>query len=266
MEKLWSKSFGDSALPALVMIHGMGSASTAWRQITPELAKHFHVLHIDLPGHGFSRMSPGAEMDPHSLAELVFNELIFLNIKKFHLIGNSLGGWVVLDLAAEHPDNVLSVVGIAPAGLWLSPANRRLPTGAFARTLARMTYPIAPFFMHYTWAKKIGFASVSPLWRDLPAQTILDAVKAMGTSNGYYPAWDGLLSLRFDKEVSPNIPVTIIFGDTDMTLPAHTSQERSLSPRHSKWIILAQSGHAPMWDHPQEVIQIIHETVSQAFQ
>jgi pimeloyl-ACP methyl ester carboxylesterase len=242
------------------MIHGMGSASTAWRQITSELTMHYRVIHIDLPGHGFSQLIPGIEMDPHSLAEQVFAELANLNIEKFHLVGNSLGGWIVLDIAAEHAENVLSVVAVAPAGLWLSPANRRLPIGAFARNLARCTHQIAPFFMQYEWARKIGFAAVSPLWKDLSIQTILDAVKAMGTSAGYYPAWDALLSLRFDKQVSPAIPVTIVFGDSDKTLPANTSQERSLAPQHSKWVVIPESGHAPMWDHPSEVIQEILST------
>ena len=260
MFRLWSTSYGEGT--PLVMIHGMGSASSAWKQITPELAKKFRVIHMDLPGHGFSNMDSTAEMDPHSLAERVFVELNTLKIEKFHLVGNSLGGWVAMDIAAEHPDQVLSVVGIAPAGLWLSPVNRRLPIGAFARTLAKSTYPIAPFFMRFEWARRIGFFEVSPLWRELPRQTILDAVKAMATSPGYYPAWDALLSLRFDKEISPQIPITIIFGDSDATLPAKTSQERSLAPRHARWVVLPESGHAPMWDHPQEVIQEILLTTS----
>ena len=262
MLRLWSKSYGIGE--ALVMIHGMGSASTAWRQITPALAEKFRVIHIDLPGHGFSALEAAKEMDPHSLAERVVEELDNLRVEKFHLVGNSLGGWVVLDIASEHPERTLSVTGVAPAGLWLSPANRRLPIGAYARTLAQFTYPLAPFFMRYEWARRIGFKDVSPLWKQLELQTILDAVKAMGTSSGYFPAWDSLLSLRFDKEISSDIPVTIIFGDSDKTLPAKTSQEESLAPRHAKWIRISQCGHAPMWDHPQEVIDAIIETTERA--
>jgi pimeloyl-ACP methyl ester carboxylesterase len=51
--------------------------------------------------------------------------------------------------------------------------------------------------------------------------------------------------------------VTIIFGDSDKTLPLNTSQERSLAPSHARWVVLSESGHAPMWDHPDEVIQEI---------
>ncbi len=266
MLRLWSRSYGTLSAPALVMIHGMGSASTAWSLITPELSNHFRVIHIDLPGHGFSEMDSSKEMDPHSLAERVLEELNNLGIDKFHVVGNSLGGWIGLDLAAEHPNRVLSLIGIAPAGLWLSPVNRRLPIGAYARSLAQLTHPIASYFMQYTWARRIGFAAVSPLWKELPTHVVLDAVKAMGSSSGYYPAWDALLSLRFDKKISPTVPVTIIFGDTDNTLPAKTSQERSLAPAHAKWVRLTQAGHAPMWDHPRDVVDEILETTSRVSQ
>ena len=68
-----------------------------------------------------------------------------------------------------------------------------------------------------------------------------------------------MLKRRFDKPISSKIPVTIIFGDTDKTLPAQTSQERTLAHAHARWVTLSQSGHAPMWDSPQECIaEIIH--------
>ena len=82
----------------------------------------------------------------------------------------------------------------------------------------------------------------------------------MGSAPGYYALWDSFLGNRFDKDISTDIPVTIIFGDTDYTLPAENCQERSLAPSHSEWIILPQSGHAPMWDSPLEVATAIKET------
>ena len=262
MSQLWSRSYGNGE--PLVLIHGMGSASSAWSLVVPELATQYRVILIDLPGHGHSPLVKGQEMDPHSLAEMVIRELDNHQVSQFHVVGNSLGGWVALDIAAEHSDRVLSVVGVAPAGLWLAPANRRLPIGDFARTLASATYPIAPYFMHFEWARKVGFSKVSPLWRELPMQILLDAVKAMGSASGYYPAWDALLSLRFDKKIPATIPVTVIFGDSDNTLPEKSSQERSLAPLHSKWVRIEKSGHAPMWDNPEKVIEEIIFTAKQA--
>ena len=67
---------------------------------------------------------------------------------------------------------------------------------------------------------------------------------------------------RFDKKVSESIPITIIFGDSDRTLPEKTCQERSLAPKHAKWIILPNTGHAPMWDSTDEVLSEINSTLS----
>ena len=68
-----------------------------------------------------------------------------------------------------------------------------------------------------------------------------------------------MLHRRFDKKIPPSIPVAIIFGDTDKTLPAHTSQERSLAPVQSNWQIWPECGHAPMWDQREKSIAIIYE-------
>jgi pimeloyl-ACP methyl ester carboxylesterase len=77
---------------------------------------------------------------------------------------------------------------------------------------------------------------------------------------GYFPAWDGMLSRRFDAQVAPTVAVTILFGDTDNTLPFPISQERSLAPAHSSWMVIDNCGHAPMWDYPQLIAKIIKET------
>ena len=243
----------------LVLIHGMGSGSTSWKMITPALQEKFQVITIDLPGHGKSPIDPMQPMDPHSLAALIVEQLDELGLDKAHLAGNSLGGWIALEIASAFPDRTLSVTGLAPAGLWLVPTTRRSILGSSSHFMAQQTYKYADQLMKQDWARKLGFFEVTPRWRELPHETIVDAVIAYGSSVGYFPAWDGMLKRRFDKEVSPQIPVTVIFGDSDNTLPAQTSQERTLAPAHARWVTFAESGHAPMWDSPQEcVAEIIH--------
>ena len=186
-----------------------------------------------------------------------------LGIERAHLSGNSLGGWIALEIAAAFPERTLSVTGLAPAGLWLVPTTHRTFMGASSRVMAHYTYKYADGLMKQEWARKLGFFEVSPRWRELPHDVIVNAVVAYGSAEGYFPAWDGMLKRRFDKEISKDIPVTILFGDSDNTLPAQTSQERTLAPAHSRWVTLSQSGHAPMWDSPDEVIAEILHTTSQ---
>jgi len=256
--KLYSELTGSGDY--LVLLHGMGSAHTAWQLIAPALSQDFTVVSLDLPGHGKSKFDPHQEMDPESLGRLVLRTLDDLGIEKFHIAGNSLGGWIALEIAAASPERTLSLVGFAPAGLWLTPFVSRIPGTAPLRGLARLVKTIAPAVAKVEWAKKIGFASVSPLWKEFSDKLVVDATVAMGSAKGYFPAWDGLLRKRFDKSIAASVPITIIFGDTDNTLPARTSQERSLVPAHVRWIIFPESGHAPMWDHPAECIDEVLRT------
>ena len=262
MFELWNERSGLG--DPLLLIHGMGSSHDAWKIIVPELSQKFEVITIDLPGHGNSKLPGGTRMDPHSLGILVADQMRNWGYEKFHLVGNSLGGWAALEMASARPEVIHSVTALAPAGLWLVPETKRKSLGAMSRYMASTTHYVAPQLLKYTWAKKIGFSMVSPQWETLPLEICVDATRAMGTALGYFPAWDAMLGLRFDKDISQTIPVTVIFGDSDNTLPAQFSQERSLVPPHSRWVVLPDSGHAPMWDRPREVVAEIMQTARQA--
>lgn len=238
----------------LVLVHGMGSAATAWQPVIADLVKGFKVVTVDLPGHGQTPYSQAQPMDPSSLSKLIVENLQRLGIDKFHIVGNSLGGWVSLEMAANNPEQVQSVTALAPAGLWLKPFTTRYPGEVALRLMASGVEKIAPSALNFTWAKKIGFETVSPRWQELSYDLCLDATNAMAKSTGYFPAWDALLGKRFDKQIQSKIPVTIIFGDSDHTLPSKTCQERSLAPAHAKWLIFPRTGHVPMWDSPNQVI------------
>lgn len=258
MQRLHHTISGEGA--PLLLIHGMGSASSAWNSIRPSLDKEFTVIAVDLPGHGETPYIKGAPMDPHSMALNVLSEMSHLGFDTFNICGNSLGGWIALEIASTAAKRVKSLTALAPAGLWLNPYNVRYPATALARFLARNTRRIAPTALHFELARMAGFWDVSPRWREFSYELCLDATIAMSKADGYYPAWDGMLMKRFDGTIPEEIPVTIIFGDSDRTLPATTCQERSIAPSHARWIIFPDTGHAPMWDSPEDVISAIRET------
>jgi pimeloyl-ACP methyl ester carboxylesterase len=237
----------------IVLIHGMGSSSTAWQLLIPQLRSHFRVITVDLPGHGKTPYRDGLPMDPISLAEMVSRSVEKVS-DGYHLVGNSLGGWIAMEHAAHFGQRVRSLTALAPAGMWINPFQRRYPATAFLRMFAKSTRILTPLFLHFEWAKSFGFQSVSPRWRDFSYRLCMDAVRAMTDSEGYYPAFDGMLMKRFESVIPSSIPVTIIFGDSDNTLPARSCQERSLAPEHARWVTLAETGHAPMWDSVSEVM------------
>jgi pimeloyl-ACP methyl ester carboxylesterase len=156
---------------------------------------------------------------------------------------------------------VKSLCALAPAGLWLHPFFIRVPGTDAAKRIADRTSKFAHVALRLTPAQQLGFARVSPRWREISYETMLDATLSMAQSDGYYLAWDAFLNKRFDATIDSSIPLTVIFGDTDRALPAKTCQERSLVPAHTRWVILKESGHAPMWDSPREVVAEISQLV-----
>ena len=253
--------FGEEGVP-LVAIHGLGSAKTAWKPLQNELSKKYKFIIFDLPGHGESKEKASPEMTPEKLAELINNELVSNGINRFHLIGNSLGGWIALEMGAKFPNNVLSITGLAPAGLWIEPRSKISPSLSTSRYMSRIFYRYARNLLKIKFLKMIGFALVTPQWEKLSLEICVDAATAMGTATGYSDLWRGTHGNRFDKPISNEIPVSIIFGDSDYTLPAKDCQERSLAPQHCKWFLLERSGHAPMWDQTKSVLEIINMTTS----
>ncbi len=255
--------FGSGSVK-VVAIHGLGSAATAWKTLIPLLPNSIEFISIDLPGHGKSSVLASRDMSPEYLAHFILDELEDQGLIDLHVIGNSLGGWIGLEMAAMAPTRIKSVTAVAPAGFWMHPAVKRDPYLLSSRFLASLTYRFAKFLSKFKFMRWLGFRLVSPQWEKFTPEICADAAIAMGASKGYFQIWDALLGLKFNKKVKESIPVTIIFGDSDNTLPASTSQEKKLAPAHSRWVRLEKSGHAPMWDQSEKVMRLLLETIELA--
>ena len=247
--------------PPLVLVHGLGSARTVWKRIAPSLAHSFDVIAVDLPGHGETPWIRGTRVDPASLAAHVVETLDACGIARAHLVGNSLGGWTALELAAAWPDRVASVVALAPAGMRDEPL-RRIGLGfRLNRYLAIATRPLLPWLLPNERLRGLGFAHNSPVWKTWPIDTCRDAALAMATSRGYTAALAATLGrvASCTARIPASIPLSIVFGDTDRILPAHTSQSRRYLPSHARWLEWERCGHAIQLDHADRVVELIRE-------
>ena len=106
--------------PTVVLVHGLGSARSTWAPVLADLAGRYHLVVVDLPGHG--RSDPLADDEPahpSALADRLHTALAQAQVHRPHLVGSSLGGWVGLELAADGA--LASLTGLAPAGLQLQP-------------------------------------------------------------------------------------------------------------------------------------------------
>ena len=247
--------------PALVLVHGLGSAGSIWKSLVPQLLESFTVYAIDLPGHGDAPLNQGEEMDPRSLTQAIVDYMVSeMKVEKMHVAGNSLGGWISLEMAAVAPDNVLSVTALAPAGLWHQQPKRLLPPSLDARILAK----ISQYFMKTAYRipvlKAIGYKKITHLWRELSFESCRDSVIAMARSKGYMPMWHGANGRRFESVVPEKVKLSVVFGDSDLTLPEEIAQEKSVAPAHSRWIVVDNCAHVIMWNYPTLTVELIKKT------
>ena len=106
----------DPASPTVVLVHGSPGHQDDFRSLAPELAKHYRVVAPDLPGFGSStRYVPDYSIRAH--ARYLIELMDALGIERAHLLGFSMGGGVVLNIADIAPQRVLSITMLSAIGV-----------------------------------------------------------------------------------------------------------------------------------------------------
>ncbi|QDO93441.1 alpha/beta hydrolase [Formosa sediminum] len=94
---------------AIILLHGFLENSTMWKRIAPRLAKKNRVICIDLLGHGDTACI-GYIHTMDMMADAVQTVLNHLKIRRYYIVGHSMGGYVALVLAERLPDNIKGLV------------------------------------------------------------------------------------------------------------------------------------------------------------
>ena len=99
----------------LVFVHGFGNEAHIWDDAAPAVADYYRTVAVDLRGHGDSDRDPELRYDHESMARDVVAATEALEIRRFVLVGHSMGGRVAMRVAGKHPDRLAGLV-IVDAG------------------------------------------------------------------------------------------------------------------------------------------------------
>lgn len=120
-------SLGDSAAPTIVLVHGMRDQARSWDQVAEALSPAFHIIALDLRGHGDSaRAGPGGYTMANFVIDLA-DVVDGLLPGPFVLVGHSLGGAIVMRYAAAFPERVRALCVIEGVELPIVRDQQRAP-------------------------------------------------------------------------------------------------------------------------------------------
>lgn len=236
---------------ALVYLHYYGGSSRTWEGVTKALSDGFRIVAIDHRGWGQS----DAPASGYSIADLAADAegvIATLGLKRYVLIGHSMGGKVAQLIASRRPTGLEGLVLVAPAPP--SP----VPLSAEQRAILCSAYQSR---------ESIAFVldnvlTAKPLSDVLREQIIEDSLRGSPQAKSAWPneaiSEDISAAVRFI-----NVPVRVISGECDRVDPFATLQEK-LIPHisHAAIHIIPGAGHLLPLESPAEVAQIIQRFVA----
>lgn len=230
----------------LVLIHPLGADGSVWQPVLDRLAEVHDVIVCDLPGFGASPPLEGPAT-PAALADAVAGLLDHLGVGPVHAVGNSLGGWVALELGLR--GRASRVTAIAPAGLWAQPL---APKRGSARRVAGLALPLLSQIVASERGRRLLLASSVAHPERVPPAAAEQLVRSYATAPGLSAANEAMRGSRFEALADIDVPVTLAWPEHDRLV----SRPRLL-PSNVRNVVLEDCGHIPMWDDPEQVVALI---------
>ncbi len=236
----------------VVLLHGFTADKNNWLRFVRYLPEAYHVLAIDMPGHGDNARDLTKKYDPASLSTGIGKTIDAIGVKRFHLAGNSLGGLVSEIYASENADRVITLGLFDSAGVTSpSPSDFRLALEKGENPFvvkSREDYdrlgeyafydkPFLPWPINSVMARKYISRNDfnQKMFADLKSSPVFSDEKAQ------------LEILSHLK-----MPVFVIWGDKDRLLHVSSVEIYQKELPMVETVILKDCGHLPMLERPEE--------------
>ena len=250
---------GGSGAP-LVLLHGFVDTWRTWDLVLPELERHHDVLAPTLVGH-----AGGPPLDRDVTPDLVPDALEKVmdeaGFETAHIAGNSLGGYMALQLAAR--GRARSVVALAPGGGWAKGDDSYKQTLDFFPELVEQLKAIAPHadrLLATPQAKRRATLYTTVNYEHIPTELLVHQVRGAAACTGVVPMSEYARRQGYHLDAEKvTCPVRVVWGTEDKLLPWPSAAVRFRDDwlPHADWVELEGVGHCPQLDVPLETAQLI---------
>ncbi len=232
----------------ILLIHGFGANKDNWPDLAKFLTPAYHVIALDLPGFGESSKINTESYSIDSQVKRLDKIVTTLGLNNFHIAGNSMGGMIAGQYAADVPEKVLSLALLANGGI-NSPEKSELE-----KLLEKGKNPLL-IETADDFEAMLEFAFVEP--PSVPG-FILNYLSDQAILNRDFN--DKVFNEIQNYSMEPALPkikskTLVIWGDTDRLL--HVSSTKVLKEKlpQCTTVILKNCGHAPMMERPEETAE-----------
>ncbi len=244
----------------LVLLHGIGMSSAAWKPVLSRLAESRRVIAFDAAGFGRSPLLP-QHIPPttinlvlelgHVLREMGIDEPV-------DIAGNSMGGWMALE--AARLGMARSVVAISPAGLWQKPPAHVKHIFFGMRRCTRTAPNLVKAMLRVSILRElIMTVPLTTGSRNMPAEEAIAAAMGFVNAEGFADTFEHAEQFRGGQKITS--PITVAYGTHDWLITPNARLRHEL-PAHVRWLEPQGWGHVPMWKDPEGVARLILEGTS----
>lgn len=254
---------GDPRAEPLLMIHGLGGTKSSFLPIVPQLAKHYRVIALDLPGFG-SSAKPRGRYDARWFAERVFRFMDQLDIDSALLAGNSMGGRISMEMGMMDPNRVNALACLCPATAFmrrpglllvkllrpeLAFAASRLPRSRVLEGLKQLFADPSTIEEDWYHAAVDDFMQI---WRSPRARMAFSAaarhiyLEEPTGETGFYTRLAAMTS-----------PALYVYGRRDVLISHHHGRRVTKALPNSKVVVWNDCGHVPQIEHPDRTADLL---------
>lgn len=255
---------GGSGEP-LVLLHGFTGTWRMWDPVLPALEEKFDVFAPTLPGHAGGPGFPD-EVTAEGMVDQLESILDDAGIGEAHLVGNSLGGYAALHLAAR--GRAKSVTALAPAGGWAEGDESYLAVlDQFITLKTMLTAALAHVdaLVASPEGRRQATQLITVNYEHLAPELVANLVVGVASCDALEPLVDYARREGWALDAAAiTCPVRVVWGDTDLILPAGVADVRYRNDwlPQAEWIDLEGVGHCPQLDVPSETAKLIIQHAS----
>jgi pimeloyl-ACP methyl ester carboxylesterase len=243
-----------------VALHGFLDTWRTWELVLPALERRHDVLALTLAGHAGGPPLEG-EIGDAVLADAVERAMDEAGLELTHLVGNSLGGYVALQLATR--GRAMSVVALSPAGGWALGDESYRDLLSFQSTmldLARTAAPHAEAVLASSEGRRRATRYTAANFEHIPVELLAHQMLGVASCAAAMPLIEHARRKGWSLDAEKiTCPVRIVWGTADRLLPwpAAAARFRNDWLPHADWVELDGIGHCPQLDTPLETAQLI---------